>query len=220
MLIVIEGVDGSGKQTHTGLIGGRLAAEGLSVREIRFPDYDSDTSALVKMYLGGRFGQKPEDVSPYVASSFYAVDRIASFLADWNKSYCGGDIILADRYTTSNAIHQACKLEGGERDKYLDWLFDFEYNILGLPVPDLVVFLDMPPQYGLELIRTRDNKITGKKEKDIHEKDTGHIESSYRTALYVARKYNWSVVRCAGDNGVRDVREINDEIYRIIKNDK
>lgn len=219
MLIVIEGVDGSGKQTHTDKIYKRLMQEGKNVKEIHFPDYNSETSALVKMYLGGSFGEKAEDVSPYVASSFYAVDRIASYIMNWKNEYQSGQVILADRYTTSNAIHQACKLSDGEQGKYLDWLFDFEYNILGLPKPDLVIFLDMPPQYGLELIRKRDNKITGQQEKDIHEKDTAHLNNSYKTALFVAKRYGWNVIRCVDDGKIRPVDEINDEIYNLIKGD-
>lgn len=216
MLIVIEGVDGSGKQTHTDKIYSRLTQNGKSVKKIHFPDYDSDTSALVKMYLNGQFGQNPDDVSPYVASSFYAVDRIASYLMSWKKEYETGDIILADRYTTSNAVHQAGKLGKDERDSYLDWLFDFEYNVLGLPNPDLVVFLDMPPQYGLELIRNRDNKITGENEKDIHEKDVSHLSKSYQNALCVAQKYGWSIVKCVSDGKIRSIDEINDEIFNLI----
>jgi len=216
MLVVIEGVDGSGKQTHTDRIYNRLAVQGKSVKKIHFPDYDSDTSALVKMYLGGSFGQRPEDVSPYIASSFYAVDRIASYLAGWKQEYERGDIILADRYTTSNAVHQAAKLEGAERDEYLDWLFDFEYRVLGLPKPDLVVFLDMPPELGAELIKSRDNKITGGQDKDIHEKDASHLEKAYQNALYIAEKYGWSIVRCAMDGAVRSIEEINDEIFNMI----
>lgn len=216
MLIVIEGVDGSGKQTHTEKIFQRLVHDGRRVKKIHFPDYESDTSALVKMYLSGKFGQKPDDVSPYVASSFYAVDRIASYLQNWKKEYEQGDLILSDRYTTSNAVHQAGKLSGDERDCYLDWLFEYEYNTLGLPKPGLVVFLDMPPKFGLELIRKRDNKITGENEKDIHEKDIAHLTKAYDTALYVAQKYGWSVVKCVSGEKIRTIDEINDEIFKLI----
>ncbi|OQB14589.1 MAG: Thymidylate kinase [Firmicutes bacterium ADurb.Bin193] len=216
MLIVIEGVDGSGKQTHTDKICTRLLKAGKKVKKIRFPDYESPSAALVKMYLAGRFGSRPEDVSAYVASSFYAVDRIASYLSDWKKDYESGKIILADRYTTSNAVHQACKLEDIERERYLSWLFDYEYNILKLPKPDLVIFLDMPPHIGLKLIGNRDNKITGEAEKDIHERDPKHLEASYNTALEVAREYGWSVVRCSSDNSVRSIDDISDEIYSLI----
>lgn len=216
MLIVIEGIDGSGKQTQTDKIYGRLCAEGKKVRKIRFPDYDSDSSALVKMYLGGAFGSKPEDVSPYVASSFYAVDRIASYLRDWKTDYNEGSIIIADRYTTSNAVHQAGKLDEDKRSDYLNWLFDFEYNILGLPKPDKVIFLDMPPQFGAMLISGRDNKITNGSEKDIHEKDSKHMIHSYNNALWVAKKYGWKIVGCVQDEKLRPVEDINDEIYKII----
>lgn len=217
MLIVIEGVDGSGKQTHTEKIFKRLADEGQKVKQIHFPNYQSDTSALVKMYLSGQFGGNPNDVNPYVASSFYAVDRIATYLLDREKFFERDGIIISDRYTTSNAVHQAGKLCGNERDAYLDWLFDFEYNILGLPSPDLVVFLDMPPKHAKRLIKNRCNKINGCAGKDIHETDTAHLEGAYENALYVAKKYGWSIVNCVSNGEVRSIDSINDEIYRLIK---
>jgi dTMP kinase len=217
VLIVIEGVDGSGKQTHTEKIYGRLTREGLRAQLIRFPDYDSDASAPVKMYLGGKFGTKPEDVSPYAASTFYAVDRIASYLTRWKTAYQRGDFILADRYTTSNAVHQACKLAPDERERYLAWLFEFEYGILELPTPDLVVFLDMPPAFGRRLTDGRRNKMTGGEERDIHERDFAHLDASYHAALYAAEKYGWRVVHCVRGGELRSVDDINDEIYKLIR---
>lgn len=216
MLVVIEGVDGSGKQTQTAKLYERLLKEGRDVRKIQFPNYESETSALVKMYLGGVFGDKPEDVNPYVASSFYAVDRIGSYLMDWKKDYEKGTLILSDRYTTSNAVHQAGKLPGGARDGFLDWLFDYEYRLLSLPKPDLVIFLDMPFEHGRRLISNRSNKITGGMQKDIHENDAMHIQSAYENALYVAKKYGWKIISCVEDGKVCSIDSIHQEIYSLI----
>lgn len=216
MLIVIEGIDGSGKQTQTEMLISRLEKD-KKVRKISFPDYDSDTSALVKMYLGGKFGENAFDVNAYTASSFYAVDRIGSYLSDWKKDLDNGKIIISDRYTTSNAIHQGSKLNGKEREKYLNWLFDFEYNLLGLPKPDFVFFLNMPPEYGRRLMKDRNNKITGKSELDIHERDCDYLQKSYDNAIDVARRFNWTIIDCVKEGNIRTIEDINNEIYSTVK---
>ena len=216
MLIVIEGIDGSGKQTQTEMLISRLEKDN-KVRKIAFPDYDSDTSALVKMYLGGKFGENAFDVNAYTASSFYAVDRIGSYLSDWKKDLDDGEIVISDRYTTSNAIHQGSKLNGEEREKYLNWLFDFEYNLLELPKPDFVFFLNMPPDYGRCLMKDRNNKITGKSELDIHERNADYLQKSYDNAIAVARRFNWTVIDCVKDGMIRTIEDINDEIYSTVK---
>lgn len=217
MLVVIEGVDGSGKQTQAQLLHEKLKSS-FKVRRLTFPDYESDTSALVKMYLGGEFGRKPESVNAYAASSFYAVDRVGGFLKDWKKDYDDGVFMLCDRYTTSNAVHQAGKLEGEQKDAYLEWLFDYEYNLLGLPKPDLVLFLDVPPEISLGLMKDRNNKITGEKQKDIHEDNFEYIKKSYENALYVAKKCGWHTVHCVHDGKLRAPEDISAEIYNLVMN--
>lgn len=217
MLVVIEGVDGSGKQTQSQMLYDRLS-EKFEVRRLAFPNYDSDTSTLVKMYLGGDFGTNPEDVNAYASSTFYAADRIGSYLKDWREDYEDGKFILCDRYTTSNAVHQAGKLEGEEKDKYLKWLFDYEYNLLGLPKPDFVFFLDVPAEVSKKLMENRSNKITGQQEKDIHEKNSEYLEKSYNNALYVAKKCGWNVIECVKDGKLRSIEDINDEIYNLVMN--
>lgn len=220
MLVVIEGVDGSGKQTQSQMLYDRLS-EKFEIRRLTFPCYESDTSALVKMYLGGEFGSKPEDVNAYASSTFYAADRIGSFLKDWRGDYENGKFILCDRYTTSNAVHQAGKLCGEEKDKFLDWLFYYEYNLLGLPKPDYVFFLDVPPEVSRKLMENRNNKITGEQEKDIHEKNSDYLEKSYNNALYVAKKCGWNVIECVKNGKLRSIEDINDEIYNLVmSNDK
>ncbi len=216
-LIVIEAGDGSGKETQTRMLFDRLRHEGHQLRRITFPDYDSPSSALVKMYLRGDFGDRPDDVSPYPASVFYAIDRYASYKRAWEESYLAGQIILADRYTSSNMVHQSVKLgDTDEQQAYLDWLGDLEFNKLGLPEPNQVIFLDMPPAYSLKLIKDRQNKITGGDDKDIHERDTAYLERVYRTSLLLADKLGWTKVTCVEDGRIRTREAIHEDVYRAV----
>jgi len=217
-LIVIEGVDSSGKETHTKMLFRRLLNESYNIRMVEYPDYGSQSSALVKMYLNGEFGSSPEDVNPYAASTFFAIDRFASYKIKWQKFYEEGGIVIADRYTMSNMIHQAYKIKDKEQKlAFLRWLWDLEFVKLGIPVPDCVIFLDMPPEYGRKLMKERKNKITGMAEKDIHEKSAGHLTDSYNNACDIAEIYNWKHVHCVRDEKIRDISEINDEIYSVVK---
>lgn len=214
-LIIIEsGTDGSGKATQAQLLYERLKQIKTKVKKVTFPNYDSDASALVKMYLNGSFGDNPIDVNPYAASAFYTVDRFASYKTDWQSFYNNGGIIISDRYTTSNMVHQASKINNiDEKNHYLDWLCDFEFNIFELPEPDGVLFLDMPPQYTQKLMENRVNKFTGETEKDIHEKDESYMIDSYNNALYIAEKYKWIKINCIDNNKIRTVNDINEDIY-------
>ena len=216
-LIIIEASDGSGKATQTEKLYQRLVLEKFKVKKIEFPNYASESSALIKMYLNGEFGTDPDTISPYIASSFYAVDRYASYKKDWEEFYNDGGIILCDRYTTSNMVHQAAKIaQDSDRDKFLDWLYDFEYNIFGLPVPDYVIFLDMPPEFSLGLISKRASKSSDV-QKDIHEADEHFLIKSYNNANSIARIYNWHKVRCVSNNCLRTIQEIHDEVYKLVK---
>lgn len=217
-LIIIEGSDGSGKATQSLTLFSRLQRDGFKVKKIEFPDYESESSALIKMYLKGDFGTNPEDVNPYVASTFYAADRFASYKMKWKDFYSDGGIILADRYTTSNMIHQAAKIaDPEERNKFLEWLFDFEFNVFGLPIPDMVFFLDVPASYSKQLMEDRANKFTGEEEKDIHERDYKFLENSYINAKAIANKYGWVTVECVKDNYMLSIEEINNSIYEKLK---
>lgn len=216
MLIVFEGVDASGKQTQTENFYNYLVNKGIKAKRISFPDYESDSSALVKMYLGGEFGENADDVSPYAASSFYAVDRYASFKKDWGKELEDGTVIVADRYVTSNMIHQAAKIENNEeKDSFLNWVYDFEYEKLSLPKPDHVIFLDMPPHFARQLMANRANKITNEAEKDIHERDTTHLEKAYNNAKYVADKFCFKTIKCA-EESIKSIEEIGREIIEYL----
>lgn len=217
-VIVIEGCDGSGKATQTKKIFDRLSFEGYNVKKVEYPNYSSDSSALVKMYLNGDFGSSPIDVNPYAASSFYAVDRYASFKKEWESFYNEGGIVIADRYTTANMIHQASKIsDENVRNEFLNWLWDYEFVKIGLPIPDCVIFLDVHPACSKELIQNRENKINGFQEKDIHEKDYNYLLNSYVNSCSVADKYGWKRINCIEYGSLKGIDEIHEEIYSFIK---
>ena len=212
-LIVIEGLDGSGKATQAKRLAAVLQQHGKRVREISFPNYDSDSSTLVKMYLSGAFGTQPGDVNAYAASSFYAVDRYAGMKQDWGAFYDSGGILIADRYTTSNAVHQCCKLPGAQWDAYLDWLFDYEYRLLGLPAPDLVVYLRLGIETSQRLMSERYHG--DEKKKDIHESNLSYLEQAHLAADYCASKYNWKTVECAERGSLRCIDEIGADVWNM-----
>ena len=216
-LFVIDGTDGSGKQTQLEKLKERFEKDGIDYKLVSFPNYDSPSSSLVKMYLAGEFGENAKDVSPYIASTFFAADRYATFQTGYKEYYEKGGIILADRYTTANMVHQAGKIANEkEREKFLEWLWDFEFNLYGLPVPTEVFFLKMPPEKALELIANRENKFTHDTQKDIHERDKNHIIDSYNAAIDVAKKYNWYTVKCVRNDEIRSIEDIHEEIYEEI----
>ena len=217
-LFVIDGTDGSGKQTQFEELKKHLTKDGIDYRTVSFPNYDSPSSGLVKMYLSGEFGEHAKDVNAYIASTFYAADRYATYTTKYKEYYENGGIILADRYTTANMVHQAGKIsDKEEREKFLDWLWDFEFNLYGLPVPTEVFFLKMPPEKAIELIKNRENKFTHTAQKDIHERDKNHLIDSYNAACDVAKKYNWYTVECIKDGKLRTIEDIHEEIYNEIK---
>lgn len=212
--IVIDGLDGSGKATQTKLLAQRLQERGFQARTISFPDYESDSSALVKMYLGGQLGDSPDNVNAYAASSFYAVDRVASYINTWKKYFDEYDYIIADRYTTSNIIHQMAKVREEERDGFIDWLFDFEYNRLALPAPDLVIFLDVDPAISQKLIFGRYGGDESKK--DIHEKDFAYLMRCRSSAMYAINRLGWVKIECTENGGMRTIEDISDSIMALI----
>ena len=210
-LIVIEGLDGSGKSTQTPILAEELRRQGREVMEISFPDYKSDSSALVRMYLGGEFGSKPGDVNAYAASSFYAVDRFASYMKDWKAFYEKPDsVVIATRYTSANEIHQLAKLDRNEWDEFVCWAEDFEYNKMGIPRPDMVLYLDMRYDIALSLVGGR-SEATGQK-KDIHELDTAYMERCHKAAAYACGKLGWKNIVCYRDNAPLPLDEISVKI--------
>ena len=214
-LIVIEGTDGSGKSTQFRKLTERLAAEGTAFEKLVFPRYDEESSALIRMYLGGEFGTKPEDVNAYAASTFYAVDRFASYQQVWKNYYQNGGLILSDRYTTSNAVHQASKEPEDRREAFFAWLYDLEFAKMGMPAPDLVLFLDVPIEYTEKLMRSRE-QATGT-HADIHEQDLGYLRTCRKTAAEAADYYGWKRITCVRDGELRSIEDIHEEIYRLVK---
>ena len=215
-LIAIDGLDASGKMTQTELLKDLLESLGVPYRYLSFPTYDADFSSHVNMYLKGRFGDDPEIVNPFAASSFFAADRYCSFMLDWKQDYESGKVVLANRYTSANAVHQLSKLNPDEYDGFLSWLMDYEYNKLSVPKPDAVVYLCVPPEVSQKMIQHRCDE-TGA-EKDIHENNKKHLENSYRAALYSAEKLGWIKIDCARDGELKSREEIHKEIVEKLKN--
>ncbi|MCR4616003.1 MAG: deoxynucleoside kinase [Clostridiales bacterium] len=213
-LIVIEGLDGSGKTTQMDLLCKRLTDEGKNTVRIKLPDYESPSSSLVRMYLGGEFGSDPGAVNAYAASSFYAVDRVANYINKWKDDYLGGKLILADRYTTSNAYHQTLKLDRSEWDGYLEWLEDYEYNKLGIPRPDGVIYLDMPIEISQKLMTARYGGDEVKK--DIHEANVAYLKRCREAAVYAAGKLGWHVIPCADGDTALPIQKIAETVYEKV----
>jgi len=221
VLIVLEsGTDASGKATQAELLYKRLIHEKEEVIKVEFPNYKSASSSLIKMYLRGDFGEDAESINPYAASAFFAVDRYATYNLELKSFYEKGGMIIADRYTTSNMIYQSSKFETkDEKDYFLDWLWDLEFNKFTLPVPSLVIFLDIPPEISIELLKNREKKVEGIGKKDIHEQNIDYIYKTYQNAMYVASKYSWHIINCLRNDGeLKTIEEIHEEVYKICKN--
>jgi len=213
--IAIDGLDGSGKETQSNLLVNRLKIDGYAVRSLSFPMYDSDSSAPVRMYLDGKLGSRPSDTNAYAASTLFACDRYASYKSDWKKDYDKLDkVIVANRYTSANAVHQLSKLPRDQWDSFLSWLWDFEFIKLGLPVPDVVIYLELLPEQSMELVSKRSD--SSGRQKDIHEKDEGFMRRSYDAAQFACEKLGWHKIKCYDENGIRERTAILNEILSIV----
>jgi len=213
-LIVFEGIDGSGKSTQFDLLCSRLSSEGSDFKRVRFPRYDEPSSALIRMYLGGEFGDDPDAINAYAASSFFAVDRYASFIQDWRQYYEDGGLILTDRYTTSNAIHQGAKLATGQRERFFSWLYEYEFQLMGLPEPDLVFYMDIDASRAARRLEHRQAE-TGKAG-DIHEKDIVYLEYCSQSGRQAAEHYGWRRVDCFHEDRERTEKDIHEEIFNLV----
>ena len=214
-LIVIEGTDGVGKSTQFALLKNRLTESGRDFRTIIFPQYQEPSSALIRMYLGGEFGTKPSDVNAYAASMFYAVDRYASFKKIWGDYYRDGGLMVCDRYTTSNAVHQASKEPPERRADFFRWLYDTEFGLLGLPKPDLVIYLDAPIELTEKQMRARESMTNTSA--DIHEKDLTYLRTCRKTGAEAAAFYGWKIVNCAENGEMRTIEDIHEEVFRLVE---
>lgn len=216
-LIVIEGLDGCGKNTQTRLLADYLEANNIKTKYVSFPNYSEPSSSLVKMYLGGEFGTNPNDVNAYAASSFFAVDRYASFKKHWQKNYQNGNVIVCDRYTTSNPAYHMHKLPQTLWDEYLTWLYDYEYNKLGLPEPDAVIYLDVPVEASQHLMEKR--YCGNESKKDLHEANVKFLKNCAEVAKYVCKKSGWTVINCASGGVIKSKEAIQNEIFSSLKGD-
>jgi dTMP kinase len=214
-LIVFEGTDGSGKSTQFHLLTKRLQALQYGFQTIVFPQYTEPSSSLIRMYLGGEFGRKPADVNAYTASTFYAVDRYASYQKVWKTYYQNGGIIVSDRYTTSNAVHQASKEPEEKREEFFRWLYELEYTHMELPVPDIVLYLDVPTQLTGQMLREREN--ASHTMADIHEQNMDYLRLCRETGIAAAKFYGWTVIQCAKDGKMRSMEDIHNEIFELVK---
>ena len=213
-LIVLEGTDGSGKATQARMMGQRLQREGIAFREIDFPRYGNPFAEPANLYLHGALGSEPGDVNAYASSVLFAVDRFASYKEEWGTFYEQGGVVIANRYTTSNAVHQAVKCAPEERGDFLRWLDDFEHEKLGLPRPDLVLYLDMPTQRAVELLRRRESDTNT--HADIHELDTQYLAACRECALQAAGLLGWKVISCVDQDGqVRSIQDIQQEVWSL-----
>ena len=213
-LIVIEGTDGSGKSTQFKLLTARLERENRAFQKLVFPQYSEESSALIRMYLSGEFGSAPSDVNAYAASTFFAVDRYASYKKVWGQWYENGGLVVSDRYTTSNAVHQASKEEGEAQTTFLHWLYELEYEKLGLPRPDLTIYLDVPTDFTEAMMRRREADTNT--HADIHEQDMEYLATCRRTGKTAAEYYGWTVIDCVHDGKMRSIEDIHEEIYRHV----
>ncbi|MDO4810593.1 MAG: thymidylate kinase [Eubacteriales bacterium] len=209
-LIIFEGTDGSGKATQTALLCQELERRGIPYKKLDFPRYKEESSALVRLYLSGAFGSHPDDVNAYAAASFYAVDRYASYKQDWGAFYEEGGLLIADRYTTSNAVHQTSKLPAEERERFLNWLFDYEYGLLGLPKPTRVLYLDLPTEISEQMMRKREESTNT--QADIHEKDDAYLRACRENAAFVVKRCGWTRIDCSKDGAVRSIEDIHREV--------
>ena len=214
-LIVFEGTDGSGKSTQFALLTKRLQAIGKEFRTMVFPQYSEPSSSLIRMYLGGEFGSKPSDVNAYAASTFYAVDRFAAYKKVWGEYYAQGGVLLSDRYTTSNAVHQGSKVPEEERKDFFRWLYDFEYGKMELPKPDLVIYLDVPTEVTDQLMRKREAATNTNA--DIHEQHMDYLKLCRSTGLEAAEFYGWKMIHCAKDGKMRSIEDIHNEIFALVQ---
>lgn len=209
-MIAIEGLDGSGKETQTRLLKSALENRGYNVQSISFPRYGQTSAVLVQEYLNGAFGTDPDAINAYGASSFFAMDRFASYLREWGSSYRGSEFFIADRYVTSNAIHQCSKLPRNEWDAFLEWLFDFEHEKLGLPRPDCVFYLHVDIEDSQRLLANRYHGDALMK--DIHESDLDYLVRSQEAAEYCCRTLGWERIECIQEGALRPIEAIHDEI--------
>jgi dTMP kinase len=216
VLIVIEGTDGSGKATQTALLVEKLKQAGKQVEMFDFPQYGQKSAALVEEYLNGKFGTADE-VGPYRASIFFACDRYAASFR-MRELLSKGTIVIANRYATTNMAHQAGKIrDPEERDAFLEWENNLEFGIFGIPKPDKVIVLHVPPEIGQTLVGLKKGAerkyLEDGKKQDIHEADINHLRNASEAYLYSAKKYGWEIIECAPGGKLKTIEDIAAELW-------
>ncbi len=218
LFIMLEGTDGSGKTTQTELLMDRLKAEGHAVEQISFPQYGSKSAALVEDYLNGKFGTA-EEVGPYRASIFYAVDRYAAKeqIKTWLNA---GIIVIANRYVASNMGHQGGKIkDAAERQTYFDWNYNLEYTIFDIPKPDVNIILHVTPEISQQLVDKKDEReyLTDGKTRDIHEDDLNHLRDAEQAYLDIAKRFEeFSLIECVEHNAMLPPDEVHTRIWNSV----
>ena len=215
LFITVDGLDASGKETQSVILASALREKGYRVKELSFPMYGEKSAVAVEMYLGGMLGEKPEDTNAYAASTFFSVDRYISYRTDWQKDIADPNtVVISNRYTTANAVHQLSKLPKEQWETFLAWLWEFEFGKLGLPVPDVILYLEMLPEISMQLLSKRSAE-TGRRQ-DIHEKSADHLIKSYEAAMYASDTLGWNRIRCYAENAPRPIPEIHEEIMGYV----
>lgn len=227
-IIVIEGTDGSGKQTQAAKLKEKLINTGNKVFSTSFPNYESASSALVKMYLNGEIKENANDVSAKAASIFYAADRYITYKKEIEPVYLAQDSVLVfDRYVASNIIHQGAKLlskyptedskdKKRELQEFVKWLYNLEHEDFGIPKADVTIYLNVPIEYTIKLREQRVNKITGGEKQDIHESDVSHLKNASAAGMLAANSLGWNVIECVKGGKMRAIDDIAEEIWQIV----
>ncbi len=211
--IVLDGTDGSGKKTQTKILYERLRKEKIKAFLMDFPRYGQKSAGPLEDYLAGVYGN-PDEVGPYRASIFYAVDRYAAGF-ELREHLAAGCVGVSDRYVAANMGHQGGKIKGKkEREKFYEWLYDLEYNIFGIPKPDLNIILWVPTEITRQLINKRGLKNKAAAGRDEHEKDLCHLKNAERTYLEIAEKFpDFTLVKCAKNGKLLPREEIHELVW-------
>ena len=212
-IIVIEGLDGSGKYTQSKILSDKLTYLGKDVKMISMPNYDSESSGPVRMYLNSQISSDPKTVNPYATSSFFAVDRFINYFCDWKMFYDNEDsIIICDRYTTSNMIYQLAKVDRERWDSFLNWIDEYEYKHLKIPRPDLVIYLKVSVNISHRLIASRSSSY------DLHESNLNFLRICEKAADFSSKKFDWKVINCSPDEiDIMPLELISSQVFKIVK---
>ena len=215
--LVIEGIDGAGKETQTSLLKEYLKSLGKNVITQSFPNYGTDGCKPVQMYLDGKLSKTANEVNAYQSSVLFAVDRFCT-MTQLIKNITKDSVVVFDRYVSSNMLHQGGKIHNDEDlEKYLKWLENFEFEVMKIPRPDKIFFLSVPPEISMELIKQRKG-LKSQTEKDIQESDENHLKNAYNTGMKISKMFGWEIIDCVDKekNQMRTKEDISKEIQQKV----